>query len=188
MFSQNDKMKELIGQKELDVILNRLCCELIENHGDFSESVIIGLQPRGVKFADKIAKLLLDKFQVSNVKVGSLDITFFRDDFRRRDEPLKANQTKIDFLVEEKNVIFVDDVLYTGRSVRSAMDAINSFGRAKSLELAVLIDRRFSRELPIQPDYSGRRVDAIAEEKVQVNWGSEKEKSGVYIIRSNGNE
>lgn len=181
-------MKELLSQKELDIILNRLCCELIENHGDFSESVIIGLQPRGIDFAQRMVSLLRDRYQIKDIHLGSLDITFFRDDFRRRDEPLKANQTHIDFLVENKNVIFVDDVLYTGRSVRSAMDAINSFGRAKAVELLVLIDRRFSRELPIQPDYSGRRVDSIASEKVEVNWSETHDHDGVYIIRSQENE
>ena len=181
-------MKELISQKELDVILNRLCCELIENHGDFSDSVIIGLQPRGIDFAKRLTRLLRERYQIADIHLGSLDITFFRDDFRRRDEPIKANQTHIDFLVEDKNVIFVDDVLYTGRSVRSAMDAINSFGRAKAVELMVLIDRRFSRELPIQPDYSGRRVDSIAEEKVEVNWSETHNHDGVYIIRSQENE
>jgi pyrimidine operon attenuation protein/uracil phosphoribosyltransferase len=116
---------------------------------------------------------LLEEQGVKNIAYGSLDITFFRDDFRRRDKPLKANQTNIDFLVEDKRVIFVDDVLYTGRSVRAAMDAIQSFGRPKSIELLVLINRRFSRDLPIQPDYIGQEVDAIATEKVLVEWKEE---------------
>ena len=167
--------KVLIDSHHLEVMLNRLCCQLIENHSDFENTVLIGLQPRGVNVVDRLISILASKYGKKDVKYGYLDITFFRDDFRRRDEPLSANQTKIDFLVEDKNVVFIDDVLYTGRSVRAALDAIHSFGRPRKIELMVLIDRRFSRDLPIQPNYTGSRVDAISSEKVVVNW---KEKVG----------
>jgi len=113
-----------------------------------------------------------------------LDITFFRDDFRRREEPLAANQTNINFLVEGKKVVFIDDVLYTGRSIRAGMDAINSFGRPQQIELLVLIDRRFSRELPIEPNYVGKTVDAIDTEKVLVVWSDDENRNGlVRLIR-----
>jgi pyrimidine operon attenuation protein/uracil phosphoribosyltransferase len=128
-----------------------------------------------------LLKLLHEDYKVGNIPVGYLDITFFRDDFRRRDEPIRANQTKIDFLVEGKDVIFVDDVLYTGRSVRAALDAIQSFGRPARIELLCLIDRRFSRDLPIQPDYTGRRVDAIASQRVNVFWQEENGKDAVTL-------
>lgn len=164
--------RPILNETLISITLTRLAHQLIENHHDFKNSVIIGLQPRGVAVAKRILELLKSQ-GIENIPYGSLDITFFRDDFRRRDKPLKANQTKIDFLVEDKKVIFIDDVLYTGRSVRSAMDAIQSFGRPRSIELLVLINRRFSRDLPIQADYIGHEVDAIATEKVLVEWQEE---------------
>jgi len=164
--------RPILDETRMAITLKRLAHQLIENHQDFAHSVLIGLQPRGVAVAKRILQLLEEQ-GVKSIAYGSLDITFFRDDFRRRDKPLKANQTNIDFLVEDKRVIFVDDVLYTGRSVRAAMDAIQSFGRPKSIELLVLINRRFSRDLPIQPDYIGQEVDAIATEKVLVEWKEE---------------
>ncbi len=176
------KEKQIIGKKELDVILNRLCCQLIENHHDFSNTVIIGIQPRGIALTNRLIKLLKDVYHIKNVQFGYLDITFFRDDFRRRDEPLSANKTQINFLVEEKNVVFIDDVLYTGRSIRAALDAIQSFGRPSKIELLCLIDRRFSRDLPIQPNYTGKRVDAIASQRVKVFWEEEDKKDAVTML------
>src|SRR5690606_5240441 len=116
--------------------------------------------------------------------LGFLDITFFRDDFRRTEKILEANKTQIDFLVEDKKVVFIDDVLYTGRSIRAALTAIQSFGRPKEIELMVLIDRRFSRHLPIQPDYRGRQVDAFNDERVVVQWKDvdEATEDQVYLI------
>ena len=144
--------REIIDSRELNIALNRLCCKLIENHGDFSNSILIGLQPRGVQVLQRIVQLLENEYRVDGVRTGLLDITFYRDDFRRREGHLQPNKTKIDFLVEDQKVVFIDDVLYTGRSVRAAMDAILSFGRPSKMELLTLIDRRFSRDLPIQPD------------------------------------
>jgi pyrimidine operon attenuation protein/uracil phosphoribosyltransferase len=142
------------------------------------------MQPRGYFLAQRIQERLLELTSVKEISLGSLDITFFRDDFRRRDEPVVANQTDINFLVEGKNVIFIDDVLYTGRSIRAGMDAINSFGRPQQIELLVLIDRRFSRELPIEPNYVGKTVDAIDTEKVLVEWSDTNNKNDlVRLIR-----
>lgn len=174
--------KVLLNSKEIDIILHRLACQLIENHTNFKDSVIIGIQPRGIYLAERILKILQVEYKLKDVKWGQLDITFYRDDFRRSDKPLEANKTKIDFVVEDKRVIFIDDVLYTGRSIRAALTAIQSFGRPKEVELLSLIDRRFSRHLPIQPDYSGRQVDAINEEKVKVNWKENDGEDGVYLI------
>ena len=174
--------KVLLNAKEVNIILHRLACQLIENHNDFSNTVIIGLQPRGVFLANRLSKILKEDYNIKNLKCGLLDITFFRDDFRRGDKPLEANTTEIDFIVEDKNVVFVDDVLYTGRSIRSALTAIQSFGRPKHIELLTLIDRRFSRHLPIQPNYKGRQVDAINEEKVKVNWKENDSEDSVYLI------
>jgi pyrimidine operon attenuation protein/uracil phosphoribosyltransferase len=176
--------KSILNDKELDLSVNRLCWQLIENHSHFTDTVLIGLQPRGYQLAKKIQSKLVDLTGISSIPLGSLDITFFRDDFRRREKPIASNQTDISFLVEEKNVVFIDDVLYTGRSVRAGMDAINSFGRPKQIELLVLIDRRFSRELPIEPRYVGKTVDAIDTEKVVVEWDQEiAHKGQVSLIR-----
>ncbi len=173
--------KALLTATEVQIILQRLACQLIENHNDFKETVLIGLQPRGVFVADRIAMILKEEYGIENLKLGYLDITFFRDDFRRRDAPLAATTTKIDFLIENKNVVLIDDVLYSGRSVRAALTALQSYGRPNHVELLVLIDRRFSRHLPIQPTYSGRQVDAINEEKVLVTWKETINEDGVYI-------
>jgi pyrimidine operon attenuation protein/uracil phosphoribosyltransferase len=174
--------KVLLNSKEINIILHRLACQLIENHPGFEDTVIIGIQPRGVYLADRIIKVLEEDYGIKNIPNGQLDITFYRDDFRRSDKPLEANKTKIDFIVEDKHVVFIDDVLYTGRSIRAALTAIQSFGRPKSIELLTLIDRRFSRHLPIQPDYNGRQVDAINNEKVKVHWKENEGEDAVYVI------
>jgi pyrimidine operon attenuation protein/uracil phosphoribosyltransferase len=176
--------KVLLNAKEVNIILHRLACQLIEKHSDFSNTVIIGIQPRGKFLADRLAKMLKDEYKIKNLQVGHLDITFFRDDFRRGEKPLEANTTDIHFLVEDKNIVFIDDVLYTGRSIRAALTAIQSFGRPKEIELLTLIDRRFSRHLPIQPDYRGRQVDSINEEKVKVHWKENDGEDAVYLIKN----
>ncbi|MDB4241450.1 bifunctional pyr operon transcriptional regulator/uracil phosphoribosyltransferase PyrR [Polaribacter sp.] len=173
--------KTLLNAKDIEIILHRLACQLIENHNDFSNTVLIGLQPRGSFLAKRLLSLLKNEYQIKEIQLGSLDITFYRDDFGRREIPLEANTTEIDFLVEDKKVVFIDDVLFSGRSVRAALTAIQSYGRPKNVELLVLIDRRFSRDLPIQPNYRGRQVDAINEEKVLVTWKETHKKDAVYI-------
>jgi pyrimidine operon attenuation protein/uracil phosphoribosyltransferase len=175
----------LLDSKSIGVILHRLANQLLETHLDFKNTVLIGLQPRGVYLAERLAKLLKEDYAVSDLRLGYLDITFFRDDFRRSEKPLSASKTKIDFLVENQKVVFIDDVLYTGRSIQSALSAIQSFGRPSSVELMVLIDRRFSRHLPIQPNYRGRQVDAINEERVLVLWKEKDGEDAVYIENKN---
>lgn len=177
--------KILLSQKEIQVILHRLACQLIENHDDFKSTVLIGLQPRGVFFAARLVQLLREEYNLLNVKFGKLDITFYRDDFRRRDLPLQANETDIDFIIENKKVVLIDDVLFSGRSIRAALTALQAFGRPKSIELLVFIDRRFSRNLPIQPNYKGRQVDVINEEKVQVKWRENEGEDIVYLVKNN---
>ena len=174
--------KILLTAKEVNIILHRLACQLIEKHLDFTDTILIGLQPRGKFLAERLKALLEEEYDVRGIQLGFLDITFFRDDFRRSDKPLEANRTEIDFLVENKKVIFIDDVLYTGRSIRAALTAIQSFGRPAAIELLVLVDRRFSRDLPIQPDYRGRQVDAINDEKVKVCWKENDGEDQVYLV------
>lgn len=174
--------KQIIDQSLLEITVNRLCHQLIESHGDFSNSVIIGLQPRGIFLAHRLAKRLED-FSKKAIQLGYLDITFYRDDFRRRETPLKANSTKIDFTIEDKKIILVDDVLFTGRSVRAALDAMNAFGRPKKVELLVLINRKYTRHLPVEPDYVGKSVNTLSSQRVQVEWKDQGfKKDGIWLV------
>ncbi len=174
--------KVLLSAKEIHIILHRLACQLLENHLDFKDTVLIGIQPRGIYVAQRLTQILREEYGVKEIHLGLLDITFFRDDFRRGDKILEATSTEIDFLVEGKKVVFIDDVLYTGRSIRAALTAIQSFGRPQEIELLTLIDRRFSRHLPIMPNYRGRQVDAINKEKVKVMWKEHDGKDVVYLV------
>ena len=174
--------KILLTAIEINIILHRLACQLIENHQDFSNTVLIGIQPRGTFLAQRLIAVLENDYNIKNINSGLLDITFFRDDFRRTDKTLDANKTSIDCIIDNKKVIFIDDVLYTGRSIRSALSAIQSFGRPSEIELLVLVDRRFSRHLPIQPDYRGRQVDAFNNEIVKVSWTENEGEDVVFLI------
>lgn len=175
----------LFNGQLLDITINRLCQQLIENHDDFAHSVLIGMQPRGRFFADRV-KRKLDELTQKNIPIGYLDTTFYRDDFRRREQPLMPSENKIPFLVEKKNVILIDDVLFTGRTVRAALSALNEFGRAKQIELLVLVDRKYSRDLPIQPDYVGRTVNTIQSQRVHVEWKEQgTPEDNIWLITEN---
>jgi pyrimidine operon attenuation protein/uracil phosphoribosyltransferase len=159
--------KLILDSAHLDLTISRLCQELIENHEEFSDSVIIGMQPRGIFLAEIIHKKL-QKDLKKEIPLGYLDATFYRDDFRRRETPIKANETRVPFIIESKNVILVDDVLFTGRTIRAAMDAMIAFGRPAKVELLVLIDRKYNRELPIAADYVGKAVNTLTTQRVLV--------------------
>ncbi|MRX45935.1 bifunctional pyr operon transcriptional regulator/uracil phosphoribosyltransferase PyrR [Pedobacter puniceum] len=174
----------LDGQK-FQITLKRLCHQLIENHNDFSDSVIIGIQPRGPFLSNRIASELKQIIPHATINHGNLDITFYRDDFRRGDSPLLPNSTHIDFIIEGKKVILVDDVLWTGRTIRAAMDAMLAFGRPAKVELLVLVDRRYSRQLPVEPDYIGIQVDSISSQKVVVSWKEADAEDKVILISDN---
>ena len=178
--------KKIIDASKLSLILNRLASQLFEKHNDFSNAVIIGIQPRGKVLSIKLKELIEKNYNISKINIGFLDVTFFRDDFGRENKILSANKTSIDFIVEDKIVILVDDVLYTGRSIRSALTALQSFGRPKKVELLTLIDRRFSRHLPIQPDYCGIQVDAINNQRLTVKWKENDGEDAVYIYKKDG--
>ncbi len=173
--------KTLLSQRKFETILNRLACQLIEKHKDFQNTVLIGLQPRGIFLLNRLISILEESYGIKNISHGKLDVTFFRDDFRRSETILSPKSTKMDVIVENKLVVLIDDVLYTGRSIRAALTAIDSFGRPNEIELLVLIDRRFSRHLPIQPDYLGTQIDAIQGDKVKVQWNKNGIENIVYI-------
>ena len=159
--------KILLDSKKIEIILRRLVYELIENHKDFDETVLLGLQPRGIFFIDKILEVFKRDHPNIKIKSGILDYTFFRDDFRRSEKTLSASSTKIDFSIENKNVVLIDDVLFTGRSIKAAMSSIDTYGRPKSIELLVLIDRRFKREIPIAANYCGAKIDTFKGDRVR---------------------
>ncbi len=159
----------ILNEKHLELTLKRLSHELIESHLDFSQTVLVGLQPRGIHVVSRLKKVL-EQILGQSVLCGNLDITFFRDDFRRRERPLIPSITNLDFSIENKKVVLVDDVLYTGRTIRSGLDALMTFGRPSKVELLVLVDRRFRRDLPIQADYVGKAVDTLISERVSVEW------------------
>ena len=175
--------KQIVSSNQFGIMIERLAHQLIENHGDFSNTILVGIQPRGVEFTKRILEKL-NQISNNNIQSGNLDITFFRDDFGRRDNPIEAQELDMNVSVEGKRVVLIDDVLFTGRSIRSAMDALLSFGRPKQVELMVLIDRRLTRHLPIQPNYVGRTVDTILEEKVIVRWKSSQSEDKIILINS----
>lgn len=160
----------ILSEQKLNLVLDRLAHQLIEYHGDFSDCCIVGIQPRGKALSDRMVERLRRIGKLKTLQYGLLDVTFHRDDFRTRNEPLKASAMKMDFLVDNKKVILIDDVLYTGRTIQAAISALQHFGRPEKIELLVLIDRRFNRDLPIQSDYSGIVVDALDQAYVKVDW------------------
>ncbi|QKZ12468.1 bifunctional pyr operon transcriptional regulator/uracil phosphoribosyltransferase PyrR [Spirosoma sp. KUDC1026] len=164
-----NQQRLILSSPLLEIVISRLAQQLIENYQDFADTVILGMQPRGVFFAARIANEL-DRILGFQVPFGQLDATFYRDDFRRRDTPLRPNTTNVPFVIEDKRVILIDDVLATGRMVRAALDAMTAFGRPRKVELLVLVDRRYNRDLPIKPDYTGRRVNTLESQRVLVEW------------------
>lgn len=171
--------RTILSEQKLNLVLDRLTHQLIEQHGKFDNTCIVGIQPRGIALSDRIVDRLSNLGQLKNIEYGKLDNTFYRDDFRTRNEPLKPSPMEMDFLVQDKTVVLIDDVLYTGRTIQAAISAIQHFGRPEKVELLVLIDRRFNREIPIQCDYAGMIVDALDQAYIKVEW---KEQGGKVKI------
>lgn len=175
----------ILDTPQFALTIDRLCYQLIENHNNFSDTVLIGVQPRGIYVSNRIYQRLQALKPDLRLEYGKLDITFYRDDFRRREKPLQANETELNFSIEGKNVVLVDDVLYTGRTIRAAMDALLDFGRPQQVELLVLIDRRYTRHLPIEANYVGKKIDSIASEIVRVEWHDQDGADKVWILTTN---
>ena len=173
-------MKTILNEQQLAITIQRLSHQVLENHLDLENTVLIGIQPRGIYFSDRIVEQFKSQVSPGNIRYGKLDITFYRDDVRQGLHEL--NQTDISFPIEDKNVILIDDVLYTGRTIRAALDALLDFGRPAKVELCILIDRRFSRQLPIQADYTGKSIDSIITQKVKVFWQEKDGKDEVALI------
>ena len=164
-------MQTILDKNQLHLTIQRLAHQLVENHPDIESVALIGIQTGGIYLADKIVEILKE-IQNKKLLYGKLDITFYRDDIRK--EHHVPNQTEIPFSIENKKVVLIDDVLFTGRTIRAAMDALQDFGRPQKVELCVLIDRKSSRQLPIQPDYYGKAIDSIISETVKVKWDREE--------------
>ena len=173
-------MKTILNEQQLGITIQRLGHQILENHLDLTKAVIIGIQPRGIYFSDRLVEQIRNKIGNQKLDYGKLDITFYRDDVRQGLHTL--NQTDIPFSIEGRNVVLVDDVLYTGRTIRAALDALLGFGRPDKVELCILIDRRFSRQLPIQADYIGKHIDSIITQKVKVFWKEKDGKDEVTLI------
>lgn len=173
----------ILDSHRFTLTIERLCRQLIENHGSFDNSVLIGIQPRGIRLSNRIVKRLREITRMT-ILYGKLDPTFYRDDFRSGDKIVLPNETHIDFSLEGKKVVLMDDVLFTGRTIRSSMDALLDYGRPDKVELLVLVDRRFTRHLPIQADYIGKTVDSISSEKVKVEWKESDGADKIWIIPS----
>ena len=178
------KAKIILSHPRFALTIERLCHQLIEKHQDFSNACFIGIQPRGTWFAERLVQRLGELVDLNNVHFGKLDVTFYRDDFRKHKTPLTPNANEMDFLIEEKDVILFDDVLYTGRTIRSALTALQHYGRPHSIQLMALVDRRFNRHLPVQPDYVGLTVDAIDEAHIIVEWAEKTGEDKILLYPS----
>ena len=163
--------------------ITRLCHEIIEKNENTEQIVLIGIYNRGVPLAKRIQnkiKELIGKV----LDRGSIDITFYRDDFRERFVVPEVKSTDLSSSLNEKIVILVDDVLYSGRTIRAALDELNSFGRASKVQLAVLVDRGH-RELPIKADYIGKNIPTHEDEHIKVSFQETDNEDAVYLIRNN---
>ena len=179
-FIKNTFLKTILNEQQLDLTIQRLTHQLLENHLDLENTVLIGIQPRGLFFSNRVVALLKAQVDPARICYGKLDITFYRDDVRRSLHEL--NQTEIPFSIEGRNVLLIDDVLWTGRTIRAALDALLDFGRPAKVELCVLIDRRFTRQLPIQADYIGKPIDSMFTQKVKVYWKEKDGKDEVALV------
>lgn len=173
---------QIWSEDRFQVTIERLARQLIERHETFEGKALIGLQPRGVFLARKLRQRLENRLGADVVPYGELDVTFYRDDFRRREELLLPEESMINFQLEGKQVILVDDVLFTGRTVRAGLDALLDYGRPSSVELLVMVDRRFSRHLPLDSDYVGIRVDTRLSQNVKVEWAEEAGADRIWLI------
>ncbi len=158
--------KQILDSVEIDRILKRMACEILENHGKTGNLALIGIHTRGVFLANRLQKHI-KAFDGGEIAVGKIDITLYRDDWTQMSAQPVVKTTDIAFTVDNKQLILVDDVLYTGRTVRAAMDAVIDFGRPSRIELAVLVDRGH-RELPIQSNYTGYCIKTQRSEMINV--------------------
>ena len=172
---------KLLYDKMIDRSLTRLAHEIIEKNKGVDDLVLIGIKSRGVPLAYRLSEKI-DQIEGKKLPVGKLDITLYRDDLSLKSYEPDVKGLEVDFGIDGKIVILVDDVIYTGRTVRAAMDAIIDFGRPSAIQLAVLVDRGH-RELPIRPDYVGKNVPTSSKEVVKVKLEEMDDASEVSIYQ-----
>ena len=158
--------KMIMSVRAIERALNRIALQIMERNQDVDEMVIVGIHTGGVFLADRLHNIIQEREQI-DLPAGSLDITLYRDDWSQVTQNPIVKKTDIAYPLENKTLVLVDDVLYTGRTIRAAMDAIMDFGRPNSIQLAVLVDRG-GRELPIQPDFTGKDIKVGPNEHVHV--------------------
>lgn len=179
------KGRQIVSPQRFSITLLRLAHQIIEKYGVKEPIYIVGIQEKGVILASRLIDIINTKVKSAKIHFGKLDITFYRDDYRLRNSPLKANSTNIDFDVEGKRIILVDDVLYSGRTIHAAMAALQDMGRVGKIELLTFVDRRFNRHLPIKSDYTGIQVDSLDEAYVKVEWEHIEGEDKVLIFSAN---
>ena len=172
---------QILDEKAIDRTLTRLAHEIIEKNKGIENLVLVGIKSRGVPLANRLSEKI-ETIEGKPLKVGNLDITMYRDDLSLKSYQPDVKGLDVDFEIDGKIVILVDDVIYTGRTVRAAMDAIIDYGRPASIQLAVLVDRGH-RELPIRPDYVGKNVPTSSKEIVKVKVSEVDETSEVAIYQ-----
>jgi pyrimidine operon attenuation protein/uracil phosphoribosyltransferase len=177
---------EILTEQDFKRIVTRLAHEILEKNRGTENLVIVGIRTRGAHLASRISKKIKEIEQVE-IPTGFLDITLYRDDFRTRLKQPSVEVTNIPFKIDEKNIVLVDDVLYTGRTIRSALDALMDFGRPSSILLAVLVDRGH-RELPIRPDFVGKNIPTSIGEEVKVYMEEVDQKDQVILIEAPNNK
>ena len=161
------KKKNILSEQDFKRIITRIAYEIIETHKGVSNLALVGIQTRGDFLAKRLADQIRD-IEGTDLPVGSMDINMYRDDWTKISHQPTVRPSNIPFSVDDKNIILVDDVLYTGRTIRAAMDALNDFGRPARIELAILVDRGH-RELPIQADYKGITADTDPTDMIHVH-------------------
>lgn len=170
---------EILNAKEIKNVINRLAYELIEKEKDLKNVAFIGIRSRGDIIAERLQKVIKES-DGTNVDMGILDITFYRDDLNRKSQMPEVKETSIDFDIEDREIIIVDDVLFTGRTIRAALDAVFDYGRPARIKLLVLLDRG-GRELPIAPDYVGIEIKTKANDVISVRLDERGVKDSIFL-------
>lgn len=171
---------QLLDKPGLEETIARMAKQILDKNPDISNMVIIGMRTRGAHLARRISEIIFSARGIQSA-LGFLDVTFYRDDFRIRLKQPNVQVTDIPFSIDEKNVVLVDDVLFTGRTVRAALDALMDFGRPARIQLIVLVDRGH-RELPIQPNVTGKIFKTLQKEEIQVRVEEEDSEDGVFLV------
>lgn len=181
---QGNLQRQIMSAEEIRRALVRIAHEIIEHNAGAEQVALVGIRARGVPLAERLARIIAE-FEDHQVPVGALDITLYRDDWAIRSDHPVVRRTEIPFDIENWHIVLVDDVLYTGRTIRAAMDALIDLGRPRSIQLSILVDRGH-RELPIQADFVGKNVPTARDEEIVVHVQEMDGQDEVLIVRREG--